>query len=83
MDANIAAAIDGTITMAASDAILPTIPIIIMINVTSFGEAPSIVFLINADISPICSAKPIPKVIVSTRPNGAKPVKFFTIFFNI
>ena len=80
MDKNIMAEIAGIITIAASEAIFPLIPISIIIKVTSFGEAPKIVFFINVDNRPTFSANPIPNAIVSTSPNGAKPVKFFTVF---
>ena len=52
-------------------------------NVITFGELLSIVFLINAETNPTCSANPIPKVITKTKPKGENPVKFFIVFCNI
>ncbi|MPM60476.1 hypothetical protein SDC9_107327 [bioreactor metagenome] len=83
MDANITAAIGGIITMAASDAIFPHIPITATANVITLGEAPIIVSFMKVPIKPTCSAIPIPSVMVRTRPSGAKPVKFLIMLSSI
>ena len=69
--------------LAASEARFPKIPINIIINVTIFGDVPSIVFFIKADNRPTSSATPIPKVITKTIPNGANAAKFSTKLSNI
>ena len=73
------AAIGGITTIAVSEAMLPTVPT----NAITYGIIAAGTFfkeLFSMEISiPDSSQRPIPSVMVITRPNGAKPVKFFTM----
>ena len=73
------AAIGGITTIAVSEAMFPTVPT----NAITYGIIAAGTFfkeLFSMEISiPDSSQRPIPSVIVITRPNGAKPVKFFTM----
>lgn len=73
------AATGGIIIIAASEAMLPSIPAKTTAYVTSDFGAFKIVVFMNVSNSPAFWAKPIPSIIVITSPKGANPVKLLSI----
>ena len=67
--------------MAVSEARLPTVPTKPMTKGSSLGGTLRSLSFSRATIRPDSSHIPMARVMVSTRPRGAKPVKLVTMLF--